>query len=145
MMHFPWIVKHPMKRKAFKLKKRHSARTDILTQFDASDPAFSRQNTGGVLEVFFSGKLGKVLQFMELREVSALVLPIKQIFLNPPKKPWLSWWNDTVFFSLTFLDSQMSKNHLHGLNKRKTLSQRLMELHFLSPAPLDSLDSGASS
>lgn len=86
MMHFPWIVKLHMKRKAFKLKKKHSGRTDILTQFDAWDPAFSRQNTGEVMEVFFTEKLQKVLQFMELWKGSALVLPIKQTFLNPPPK-----------------------------------------------------------
>lgn len=107
MMHFPWIVKLHMKRKAFKLK--YSERTDTLIQFDAWDPAFSRQKTGEVMEVFFSGKLWKVLQFMELWKVSALVLPIKQIFLNPPQKNWVSWRNDIVFFSLTFLDSQMSQ------------------------------------
>lgn len=55
-----------MKQNVFKLKKKQPRRTDILTQFGPWDPAFSRENTGEVKEVFFNGKLWKVLRFMEL-------------------------------------------------------------------------------
>lgn len=60
----------------FKLKKKEARRTDI--------PCFSRGNIWEGKEVFFSGKLSEVLQFLGPFKTPAVMLPIRHISLQPP-------------------------------------------------------------